>query len=641
MVQIVGAESFREGIVFVRLVVNGVAEIPQNILRRLPRLKKLLASRKPSRELRHMSPPCLKPCERRTVESAHAAAWRDGVGSRCMRIALKGEMRHAARKMPVGGILELLEVLVPPDAPAGECLCTDASLSVDMGGRCAWPHGLEGIRPNAAFVFHGMRMPELAHRRIRIFPVFKKIARDNIAKRCLVVHCQSRFMRKFGHAPVVVLRDEVAVRAPPVRQELFRRFRRFDHIAKERGQMSAQLVAVGGPEILFHPFRPRLAEALPAIDEHPVHVPFERAVKKPPDVALEIRLYAFGVELVALPTRRFLRCRGIDAFRVHMAEPQNRPTVWRRDPVSITGYVNGLCTVNPSPLVLHRRTLPQERTQHFPRLCLPIGLPRRCKELGLAPFRDREIVLKTVSPHCPRVLVARERQGMDIIPPIRYRQRRTQDLHPSARRLDLQADAAPRRMVAVIGIQVVKTRQRHGSYRHRLGERIDALVAVRLHAGRVRCPQRAAFIAQRSRKGQYADVAPVGFTIAKLLRNLWQAQPFAARKVTPRTFYVAHAMVEVDPRTAGLRPARAVLDGERQVKSLALVAEKADDFIPLAAHAWNLLRAFRPRTAAFNVEEVYAGQPRFLDGFKVAAKTVLPNVPAHELQPRLRPVRNR
>ncbi len=285
-------------------------------------------------------------------------------------------MRHTAREMSVRDILQLAEVLLPTDARARERLGDDTAFAVNVRGGSAGTDRLEGVTAGEAHGHRTMRPPEFAHRRVGILPVLKKVAIDDVAERGLVVHLKPRVMRQLGHVPVIVFRDEVAVRPPPVRQKPLRGLRRVDNPAEKRRDPSAERITVRIGEILLHLRRPGLSEALPTVDEHPAHLALQDTLVESSDVTLEIRLDACGIEFVALPARGLFRSGSVDALRVDVPEADDRPLPGGNGPFGLARQVDDARRIDPCGFFLRRRVFVQQRTQRPRALALPVGMPR-------------------------------------------------------------------------------------------------------------------------------------------------------------------------------------------------------------------------------------------------------------------------
>ena len=484
-----------------------------------------------------------------------------------------------------------------------------------------------------------MRIPELAHRCVRIFPILKEVAVDYVSERRLVVARQALSVRKFRHAPVVVLRHEIADRPPPARQERLRLRRRADDPAEERGQVRPERLAVGRAIVVLHLRRPRLAPAFPAVDHHAVQAARERPVRQLADISGEVRLDAGGVKLVAFPASRLLRRGGVHVLRVHMAETQNHPPSRRCSPLRLVRDVDDPCRIDPGRARLLRRLLEHERAERAPSLGLPVGQPRRRAEGRLKrPFK-REFVLDAIPPRVARRLVTGKRDVLHIVAPVRCRYRRRQYGLPSVRRFRLKAYAPPWRVVSIGRIPLVETRQGHRPDRDRLREPVDDLVSSPLFRDWLQIPS---LVALRRRERQHADIAPVGVPVGMLFRHGRQCrQFFSPIHVTTHEDQITHRSFRRDPRPAGLRPSGAILQNKLKPKPLAFVTDVPHHLFPFRTCARHRLAATGMHPAVWTkyVEEMHTGHPRRLYRLQVFRQAVQANVPAHQLQPRLRPRR--
>ena len=269
----------------------------------------------------HLRPPRLRAQKRRADALSEAGAGTPlrALRVRIVRVGVEDEMRHAAREVFVGDALEEAGRLVPAQLEARERLCRDAPLAVQVRRRDARTHRL--VLPAADVAVVAVRIPELAHRRVGPLPVAQDVARQDVTERRLVLAGEAAFLRQLRHPPVEIALDQRRDGVAPVAEKVPRRLAAVDHVAEERGQAAAHVVALQVAEIVFHPPRPVGPPRLPAVEQDAVHPDGrKRAVQQPPDIAPEVRLDAARIELVALPARRAVGRRAVLEPRIDVTD---------------------------------------------------------------------------------------------------------------------------------------------------------------------------------------------------------------------------------------------------------------------------------------------------------------------------------
>ena len=218
---------------------------------------------------------------------------------------------------------------------------------------------------------------------------------------------ESGFMGKFGHAPVVVLRDQPPESSPPVHQKPIRLIRRAENPPEQSRQPFAHFIAINLLEIHLHLRRPGLTETFPAINKHTAHLALQWPFVQPPHITVEACLYSGRVELVAFPPCRFRRCRGIDSFGVDVSKPHHSPSAtFRRLPFGQPRQIDDARTVDKAYRLLHRGAAERKRTQRPAALGFPVRQPRSRTQPRFAISTHRQVVFDTEPPDFPHPLTA-------------------------------------------------------------------------------------------------------------------------------------------------------------------------------------------------------------------------------------------
>ncbi len=574
-----------------RLVSDFVAQKPQYVARRQPRLQHHLATGEVVREIFHRTPPGLTTQKRCANRVAETRTRRQEVCTRVVRVGVEDEMRHAARERVITRPLQILGCFIPLEFHARERLGGATALAIDVRRTRTGIDGLEVVLPDTAL---RAWMPELAHRRVAPFPEAHQVAGNHVAERRLVLGRHAEFLRDDVHAGVVVRLDEIAQRPPPVEEKPLRRRRIVQHPAEDGGQLLAEVVAVGGAEIGLQRRRPRLAQTLPAVDHEPLELAAgQRAVRKTPDVGGEVGVDGGRVHLVAFPARGFLRRGAVARPVVHVADAQDRPFAGGRRPTKTPVHVlvrqveHGVRLHPAGGILAEGRTL-HEAAQHPPGETFPVVQTRPRAELHL-PHVHGMLVLEDELPFAGRRLVAGERNRHGVLP-----NALGNFLIKNGRPLRAVNRDQPHTGFRTVGVVVVHD-ARGRQFQRPQGQRPVGHETAHQHAVLVRFghglrrPCHAVVTGGRG-KGQHEQIAVVTIGIGRLPPFRLEAGNRQDETVGRRPVHVqtrigqiAHALVLRNPWPAAHRPAGAVLHLEDKPAFRAPVGGITDEVVPIRA----------------------------------------------------------
>ena len=194
------------------------------------------------------------------------------------------------RRIDVRNFFEHLEMLVPRMGERSEGFRRDARFAVQAGCR---RRRFDRLEVQRAYVPFGKRLPELAHRDVRIFVIFEDVRRENIAGGGFVRDRQALFPGPSRHVAEEVFGEEVADDPPPVVQKARGLFRGVDHVTEQGRDPFSQAVARAFDEFFFHFRRPCLGFAFPTVEQHAVEQSAGQGAAgfgEPADISVELRV---------------------------------------------------------------------------------------------------------------------------------------------------------------------------------------------------------------------------------------------------------------------------------------------------------------------------------------------------------------